>query len=266
MAAARSIKPGWTPQALLTWRPKGDKPEKKHLWAACKERNPALKENQLRDKQGMVDWLSLNGAPSDADRSGETSVFVMEINLDGNFFYVSAPVRRACALRALLSARCSDRSIRMYRTFTSPPSTTFIFCALQELTGSVWCRPRRRARTRSTTPPTTRCPGRIPATRARTRTGTPLAPAPMGMRPGAWTRSRGRRVRQRTSPRSAEQAACPKQPRPPHPLRRPRLRPHRRHRRRRPPPPPPPPRPPPRRRRRPGGPGRGRPKPTRRGS
>ena len=106
MAAARSIKPGWTPQALLTWRPKGDKPEKKHLWAACKERNPALKENQLRDKQGMVDWLSLNGAPSDADRSGETSVFVMEINLDGNLFMS----RRLCAAPAL-SARCSPRAV-----------------------------------------------------------------------------------------------------------------------------------------------------------
>ena len=78
--------PGWTPQARLTWRPKGDKPEKKHLWVACKERNPALKENQLRDKQAVVDWLSLNSAPSDADRSGKASVFVMETALGGIFF------------------------------------------------------------------------------------------------------------------------------------------------------------------------------------
>ena len=106
MAAARSIKPGWNPQALLTWRPKKDKPEKKHLWAVCKERNPALKENQLRDKQAMVDWLALNGPPSDADRSGETSVFVMEINHDGKFFLCLG----ACAPR-LRSPRVAFRAL-----------------------------------------------------------------------------------------------------------------------------------------------------------
>lgn len=66
-ASAKSIRPGWAPQALSGWKPKCYKPELKHLIFEATARNKAVPN--LRGKQEYVTWLSLNG-PDEGDEEG----------------------------------------------------------------------------------------------------------------------------------------------------------------------------------------------------
>ena len=69
-ASAASIKPGWVPQSLTTWRPKKYKPTIEHLRGEALARNNSVP--MLRTAQCYVNWLAMHG-PSDLDEDGHAS-------------------------------------------------------------------------------------------------------------------------------------------------------------------------------------------------
>ena len=81
LRAARSIVPGVVVPSLKQWPKKEEKPEKKHLEQAAKERNPQVPI--LRRSQAYVDWL-MNNAPRDRNEEDDEDDNLYDEQFDEN--------------------------------------------------------------------------------------------------------------------------------------------------------------------------------------